>query len=79
MCAHLTDFDSLVCREQVCALFTQPFNCCLPFLASYSAPKGYLIIESIGAMMNGQVLYGTFKSWPRRGKLYLLKLYPIRL
>lgn len=61
MCAYLSDFDSLVCGEQVCALSTHLFNCFLPVLASYFAPKGYLIIESIGAVMKKQVLYGALK------------------
>lgn len=47
------------------ALFTQLFNCFLLFLASYSAPRGNLIIESIGAMMSRQVLSGALKGKPR--------------
>lgn len=31
-----------------------------PLLASYSAPQGYPIIESIGVMMSRQVLYGKY-------------------
>lgn len=61
MCARVSDVDSLVCREQVCALFIHLFNCFLPFLAPYSVPGGYLRVGSIGAVSNGQVLHGLIE------------------
>lgn len=64
MCASISDFDSLVCREQVCALFIQSFNCFLysVIFCNHSVPTGYLVFESVCAMMNMQVLYGTLKE-----------------
>lgn len=58
MCASLSDFDSLVCGEQVCVLFIQSFNCFLygVIFCNHSLPTGYLIVESICAAMNMQVL-----------------------
>lgn len=62
MCAYVSDFDSLVCREQVCALFARSFNCFLTFSASYSAPNGHLITESIGVIKDKQVLHGVLQG-----------------
>lgn len=57
MRAYLTDFDSLVRGEQVCALFNQSVGCFIPFLASYSSTQSdYLGIQSIATMMKMVIL-----------------------
>lgn len=62
MRASLSDFDSLVCREQVCALRAHSPNCC-PYsviFCNHSVPRGaHLMIESICATATVQILYIT--------------------
>lgn len=59
MRASLSDFDSLVCREQVYALCAQSPNCC-PYsviFRDHSVPRGARwTIESICATATLQVL-----------------------
>lgn len=60
MRASLSDFDSLVCREQVCALRAHSPNCC-PYsviFCNHSVPRGaHLMIESICATATVQILF----------------------
>lgn len=77
MRASLSDFDSLVRREQVCALCAQSPNCC-PYsviFRDHSLPRGArLTIESICATAAVQVLEmvrETLRKFAR--KIFFLK------